>query len=157
MALRFGIGTWQNFSPDANLIDLSDMTDLGYSNDILYFDTADSYFDGAAEITLGQILKRFPRDTYKVSPKCFYTTIQNPTEGLSSSRVKMSLRRSLSNLSLDYVDTYFARRYNANVSVEEIAITFNELIAEGHILPWGISKWPIEKVTDLFICCKKIN
>jgi len=155
MALRLGIGTWQNFSPDANLVDLSDMIDLAYANDIFYFDTADSYFDGAAEIILGQILKRFPRNTYKISTKCFYPTSQNPTGGLSSSRVRSSLRQSLHNLKLDYVDTYFAHRYDVNVSVEEIAITFNELIAEGTILSWGISKWPSEKIIDLFTYCKK--
>lgn len=151
---RLGIGTWQNFCLE-NFSDLVELIDYGYDQKIRYFDTADNYFDGESEKILGLLLKKFPRDSYMVSTKCFHPNARSQIGGLSALHVNHSVNHSLKNINTDYIDVLFAHRFDENESIESTAITFNKLIEEEKILNWGICKWPIDKATLLMDFCKR--
>jgi len=150
---RIGIGTWQNFCLE-NFSDLVELIDFAYDQDIRYFDTADNYFDGESEKILGLLLQKYPRDSYRISTKCFHPNRHNQIGGLSALHVNQSINQSLRNINTDYIDVLFAHRFDENESIERIAITFNELIQQEKILNWGICKWPISKAILLMDFCK---
>jgi aryl-alcohol dehydrogenase-like predicted oxidoreductase len=151
---RLGIGTWQNFYFE-NLSELDGLINYAHEQNIRYFDTSDNYFDGDSEKILGLLLQKFPRDSYKVSTKCFHPNSHSQIGGLSALHVRRSLNQSLKNINTDYIDILFAHRFDENQSIEQIATTFNQLIEEKKILNWGICKWPLDKAAALMDFCDR--
>jgi aryl-alcohol dehydrogenase-like predicted oxidoreductase len=126
---------------------------LAIDRGIQSFDTADSYDDGGAERLLSYLLRGVPRNTYRLSSKCFFSTTLAPLGGLSQAHVKPALEASLKRLNTDYLDVYFAHRDDPSQSVEQIAQTFNHHLTEGLIRHWGICRWAPERVEKLFAFC----
>jgi aryl-alcohol dehydrogenase-like predicted oxidoreductase len=145
----FGVGTWQNFRADTDTRILEKLIETAVDAGIRYFDTADSYDNGTAEIILGKILSNIPRNKFSVGTKCFHPTSEHPIGGLRRSRVRDALERSLDRLGLHRLDVYFAHRYDPDVRIEAVAETFHELIIENKISSWGLCRWPLGAAMNL--------
>ena len=72
--------------------------------EVTFFDTADMYANGAAEIVTGRLLaKLIPREQAVVSIKVFYPTTPGPNgRGLSRKHVMAAIDPSLERLQMDY-------------------------------------------------------
>ena len=57
----------------------------------------------------------------------------------------------------DYVDIYFAHRYDPEVSMEEIVRTFNRLVDSGKVRYWATSEWPMTALQECLAVCEKLN
>ncbi|HDK45416.1 MAG TPA: aldo/keto reductase, partial [Actinobacteria bacterium] len=66
----------------------------------------------------------------------------------SRKHVRESIVESLARLRTDYLDLYFAHRYDDAVSMEEIVTTFSGLVDEGKVLYWGTSEWPPARIAE---------
>jgi aryl-alcohol dehydrogenase-like predicted oxidoreductase len=68
-----------------------------------------------------------------------------------------ALDKSLERLNLDYVDVYYAHRYDASVQMEEIVRTFNNMISKGKILYWATSEWPLDALVECHNVCDQLG
>ena len=119
--------------------------DLG----VVFFDTADIYNKGEAEIAMGKAIKDLRREDVVVATKCFFPMSDNPNDrGLGRKHVIESLHASLRRLQLDYVDLFQYHRYDETVPMEELVRTMDDLVRGGKALYWGVSEWPVSRIVE---------
>lgn len=114
---------------------------------INFFDTANIYGRGRSEEILGAAIKE-RREEVVIASKVFWSFRQPQATGLSRSFVLNELEGSLQRLQTDYIDIYYAHRYDASVSAENILRTFNLAINAGKIRHIGASTmhaWELAK------------
>lgn len=124
---------------------------------INFFDNAEVYADGKAELMMGRVVKRaaWDRRQLVISTKIFQTTKSRgalgpgPNDyGLSRKHVVEGLRASLQRLQMDYVDIVFAHRYDRHTPMEEVVRAFNHVIDKGWALYWGTSEWSADQIWE---------
>lgn len=136
------------------------MVDTAWELGIRSFDTANSYGNGHAEKLMGIALKKYPREEFILSTKVYWPVGNEEipyNKGLSRKHVLWQIDESLKRLQMDYVDLYYAHRYDPEVSMEEIVRTFNDLIRWGKIRYWGTSQWPLEKLEECHQVCVRLG
>ncbi|MFT4873486.1 potassium channel beta subunit family protein [Congregibacter sp.] len=152
-ALSFG--SWVTFDKqvDAELAErlFGTCLDAGVN----FFDNAEGYEAGNAEIVMGKALKALtaPRDSYCVSSKVFFGSRENPKptqQGLSRKHVTEACHQALARLQLDYLDLYFCHRPDPDTPIEETVWAMHNLIAQGKVLYWGTSEWSGEQITAAY-------
>jgi len=55
---------------------------------------------------------------------------------------------SLNRLQTDYIDIYYAHRFDASVSLEETFLAFSDLVRQGKVLYVGISEWTADQIAE---------
>lgn len=120
-----------------------------YESGVNFFDNADMYANGQAEVIMGKAVKDLPREALVISSKVFWPTMPGPNgRGLSRKHVTESINASLKRLGMDYVDLYFCHRYDPDTPIEEVVRVMNDLISQGKILYWGTSEWDAAQVSQ---------
>lgn len=128
--------------------------DLG----IRSFDVSNNYGMGKAEELVGASLGRYPRDEYVVSTKGSWPIGESVYHrGLSRKHILWAIDESLKRMKLDYVDIYYAHRYDPDTPMEEIVRTFNSLISSGKIRYWATSEWPVEALRQCHEVCDRLG
>lgn len=118
------------------------------------FDTSDSYGDTLAETILGRAVKNQSRESFVISTKCFWPTGAGVNErGLSRKHILEACEASLRRLTTDYIDIYFAHRFDPGVPLEETLHAFDDLVRQGKILYVGVSEWTAEQITEAVRIC----
>lgn len=118
--------------------------DLGVN----YFDMADVYGRGEAERCMGRVLAELPRHRLVLSSKVFFPMSDDPNDrGLSRKHIHESIDATLERLGSDYLDLYFAHRFDPGVPLEETVRAFSDLVERGKVLYWGTSEWSAESLT----------
>lgn len=125
---------------------------------INFFDTAEGYSGGKAEVLLGQAFKdlKTKREDLVVTTKLFFGTdgifagkVPTPNAvGLSRKHIIEGTKGSLERLQMDYVDVIFAHRYDDNTPLEEVVRAFSWVIDKGYAFYWGTSEWTADQITD---------
>lgn len=126
---------------------------------INFFDTADVYDDGQAEILLGELITK-KRDEVVISSKCgFPTTGDVSSGGLSRRHIFQALEGSLKRLKTDYVDFYFVHTFDPNTPIEETMRALDDLVQQGKVRYLGVSNWAAWQIaTSIGISrCKYLN
>lgn len=104
---------------------------------INFFDTAEVYSEGKAEIYLGQAFKdlKVRREDIVVSTKLFFGSEgafyakKNPNGvGLSRKHIIEGTKASLKRLQMDYVDVIFAHTFDCEAPLEEVVRAFSWVI-----------------------------
>ena len=154
-----GLGTWVTF---ANQIDdklAEDLVTVAYENGINFFDTAEIYAHGKAEILLGNILhrKKWRRSTYVVCTKLFWGGRAVNECGLSRKHIIEGLNGSLQRLKLDYVDIVMANKFDPDVPIEEVVRAFNFVINQGKALYWAVSRWSNMQIMEACLVAKQLG
>jgi aryl-alcohol dehydrogenase-like predicted oxidoreductase len=113
------------------------------------FDTADVYATGRAEEILGRALSGQRRDSIEIFTKTYYPmyTTGRHNSGLSRKHILESVNGSLKRLATDYVDVYFAHRYDVETPLEETVSAFSDVIRSGKALYMGVSEWTLEQIS----------
>ena len=143
-ALSFG--AWVTFGQQIGDDLAADLMKTAYDGGVNFFDNAEAYAAGRAEIVMGNALKKFawPRDTWCVSSKVFWGphTDRSPTaRGLSRKHVVDACHAALERLQVDYLDLYFCHRPDLETPIGETVAAMSDLIRQGKILYWGTSEW----------------
>lgn len=129
-----------------------------WANGIRSFDVSNNYGFGEAEKLVGQALKKYPREEYVISTKGSWPIGDSPYhKGLSRKHIMWAFEESIERIGLDYIDVYYAHRYDPEVPMEEIVRTFNWLINTGKVRYWATSEWPIEALESCHYICEKLN
>lgn len=144
------LGGWETYgvNDDASKM-VGGIVRTAYDLGINYFDQADVYARGKSEELMGAVLKEFPRHTLVVASKVFWPMSDHVNDrGLSRKHVLESIDGSLKRLGTDYLDIYFAHRYDPDVPMEEIVMAFDQVIRDGKALYWGTSMWPAARIAQ---------
>ncbi len=158
-ALSFG--AWVTFGKQVGDKTARDLLHTAYDAGVNFFDNAETYADGQAEVVMGDILKKsgWPRDTFLVSSKVFFgAEREGPNQvGLSRKHIVEACHAALRRLQVDYLDLYYCHRPDPEVPIEETARAMHDLIIQGKVLYWGTSEWSGANLTEAFAVCEKRN
>jgi voltage-dependent potassium channel beta subunit len=139
---EIALGAWVTFGDQISEKTATDLIHAAYEGGINFFDNADVYANGQAEIIMGKAIADLPREALVLSSKVFSQTMPGPNgRGLSRKHITESVHASLKRLGTDYLDLYFCHRYDPDTSIDEVVYTMDTLIRQGKILYWGTSEW----------------
>ena len=100
---------------------------------ITFFDTADTYSQGASEVATGRLLAKFlTREELVVATKVFMP--MTPGEnggGLSRKHILAAIDASLQRLGMDYVDLYQIHRWDPRTPIEETMGALHDVVRAG--------------------------
>jgi voltage-dependent potassium channel beta subunit len=147
---ELSFGAWVTFAQQIDSKTAEKLMTIAYDSGVNFFDNAEAYASGKAEVMMGDILKRkgWPRDTFVVSSKVFWGGDLPNQEGLSRKHVIEACHAALRRLQVDYLDLYFCHRPDPNTPIEETVRAMSDLIAQGKVLYWGTSEWNAESIRE---------
>jgi voltage-dependent potassium channel beta subunit len=152
------LGSWLTFGNQIEERTAIDLLHLAFDQGINFFDNADVYADGQAEIVMGKAIQGLPREALVISSKVFWPTMPGPNgRGLSRKHVLESVNASLRRLGTDYLDLYFCHRFDPDTPLEELVQTMDILIRQGKVLYWGTSKWEAAQVVQAISVARQAN
>jgi voltage-dependent potassium channel beta subunit len=153
---ELSLGSWITFGSTIGLTESKELIKIAVENGINFFDTAEEYKGGGAELLLGEALKGYPREQLVVATKIFWGGGKGPNDvGLSRKHLIEGTRQSLKRLQLEYIDLLFCHRPDPHTPLEETAAAMNFLIEKGDILYWGTSEWSQEEILAICAICKE--
>ncbi len=147
---EIALGAWVTYGDTVHDKEvIAEIVKIAYEGGVNFFDNADIYARGKAEEIMGEILADYPRHTLVLSSKTYWPMSKDVNDhGLSRKHIRESITKSLRRFDTDYLDLYFAHRYDQNVPMEEIVTSFSGLVDEGKILYWGTSEWPASRLAE---------
>jgi voltage-dependent potassium channel beta subunit len=143
-------GAWVTFGRQVDDGTAEACMRLAYDKGINFFDNAEVYADGEAEVVMGRILKKlgWGRDTFLVSSKVFWGGDLPNQSGLCRKHVMEACEAALRRLQVEYLDLYFCHRPDPNTPIEETVRAMNTLIEQGKVLYWGTSEWSAAQIQE---------
>jgi len=148
---EISLGAWVTFGSQVDEDTSIELIQAAYEAGVNFFDNADIYANGQAELVMGKALKSMPREALVISSKVFWPTMSGPNgRGLSRKHIIESVNSSLKRLGTDYVDLYFCHRFDPDTPIDEIVFTMDTLVRQGKILYWGTSEWRAWQVSAAF-------
>jgi len=119
----------------------SRLVDISLEHGINFFDTANVYSAGAAEIVLGKAIKD-RRHKMIISTKAGFAMGEGPNEkGSSRYHLTKALEDSLKRLATDYIDLYFMHGFDPGTPVEETLSTLDGFVKSGKVRYIGSSNF----------------
>jgi voltage-dependent potassium channel beta subunit len=140
---ELSLGAWVTYGGQVGEDVATKCMSKAYELGVNFFDNAEAYAHGNAEVVMGNIIKKlgWKREDIVISSKVFWGG-QGPNDhGLSRKHIYEACRRSLRRLQLDYVDLYFCHRPDPETPIEETVRAMDDLVHQGLVLYWGTSEW----------------
>jgi voltage-dependent potassium channel beta subunit len=154
-------GAWVTFGNQVGGDVARDLMHAAYAAGVNFFDNAEGYADGQAEVVMGNIFKQsgWRRGSYVVSTKLYFGAEHDgPNEmGLSRKHLVEGCHASLRRLQLDHIDLLFCHRPDPETPLFETARAMHDLIVQGKVLYWGTSEWTAEQIEEVCKLCEKAN
>jgi len=149
-ALSFG--SWVTFGSQADVDQALEMMTIAYEAGVNFFDNAEVYHDGTAEIIMGKVIKRagWERKDLVLSTKIFWGGEGPNKRGLSYKHIIEGVNDSLDRMQLSYVDLLFAHRPDIHTPMEETVRAMNHVINQGKAFYWGTSEWSAQQITEAY-------
>ena len=150
-------GSWVTFSFQVDTALATEMLKIAYDSGVNFFDNAEAYASGEAEIIMGEALKKlgFTRDTYCISSKAFWGG-QLPTQrGLCAKHLTDACNAALQRLQVDYLDLFFCHRPDPETPIEETVRSMHTLVIQGKIIYWGTSEWEASQIEEAYQIAEK--
>ncbi|MFW5714568.1 MAG: potassium channel beta subunit family protein [Brevefilum sp.] len=145
---ELSLGAWVTYGTQFGVDEAKEIMAAAFEAGVNFFDNAEAYANGQAEIIMGKALKElgWSRKDYIVSTKIFWGGDGPNDKGLSYKHIIEGVNNSLKRLQLDYVDLLFAHRSDPETPIEETVFAFNQVIREGKAFYWGTSEWSAAEV-----------
>jgi len=141
---NIGLGSLKAFSSEDCELN-EELVTLAFENGINFFDISEPFTSKRAEMELGRILKKkgWSRRQFVVCSKVYWDKTEE--KALSRKEIIESVKDSLKNLQLDYIDLLIVHKNDPNCPLEEVLRAMDFLINSGQIMYWGTAKWtPVE-------------
>ncbi len=150
-------GSWITFAKQLDANAIREFMHVGFDHGINFFDTAEGYAHGEAEVLMGKALKDFRREDVVISTKLFWGGNGPNDTGLSRKHLLEGTRNSLRRLQLDYVDLLFCHRPDADTPIEETVLAMDYLVRQGYVLYWGTSEWKAKDIESAFKIAEQLG
>merc|ERR1712110_1298704 len=99
--------------------------------------------------------KGWSRRQFVVSTKVYWDKTEQ--KALSRKEIIESVRDSLKNLQLDYIDLLIVHKNDPNCPLEEVLRAMNHLINSGQIMYWGTAKWSPVEIFETFSMARTLH
>merc|ERR1719300_2229009 len=144
-----GLGSLKAYSSEDSELN-EELVSLAFENGINFFDISEPFTSKRAEVELGRIIKKkgWSRRQYVVSTKVYWDKTEE--KALSRKEIIESVRDSLENLQLEYIDLLVIHKNDPNCPLEEVLRAMSYLINTGQILYWGTAKWSPVEIFETF-------
>lgn len=154
---ELSFGSWITFGKQIKLPDIKILMHTAFDHGINFFDNAESYAHGEAELLMGIAIKEFRREDLVLSTKIFWGGNGPNDTGLSRKHLMEGTKNSLKRLQLDYIDLLFCHRPDPHTPIEETVLAMDALVRGGYAFYWGTSEWSVEQLAEAFYFAEKLN
>ena len=139
---EISLGAWVTFGNQIEEQAAIDLIRAAYEEGVNFFDNADMYSNGQAEVVMGKAIRDLPREALVISSKVFWPTMPGPNgRGLSRKHISESINATLRRMHLDYIDLYFCHRFDPDTPLEETMGALDSAVRQGKALYVGISSY----------------
>lgn len=137
------LGAWVTYGGQVGEEVAEQCMKAAYDAGVNFFDNAEAYARGNAEIVMGNVLKRmgWRRESYIVSTKIFWGGDGPNDRGLSYKHIVEGVNNALRRLQLEYVDLVFCHRPDPDTPIEETVRAMDLIVRQGKAFYWGTSEW----------------
>jgi voltage-dependent potassium channel beta subunit len=146
----FSIGSWVTFGGQQDMDTSKQCLLAAFEAGVNFFDNAEAYAGGQAEVVVGEVLKDLKRSDLVISSKVFWGGEGPNDVGLNRKHVTEACHAALKRLQTDYLDLYFCHRPDPDTPILETLRAMHALIQQGKVLYWGTSEWTPEQLTTAF-------
>jgi voltage-dependent potassium channel beta subunit len=140
---ELSLGAWVTYGGQVGEDVARECMLAAYEAGVNFFDNAEAYAGGKAEIVMGNVIKKlgWRREDIVVSTKLFWGGEGPNDTGLSHKHIVEGMNNALRRLQVDYVDLVFCHRPDPNTPIEETVRAMDILIKQGKAFYWGTSEW----------------
>ncbi len=149
----FSLGSWVTYGKQVGDDRASQCLKTAYDAGVNFFDNAEAYAGGQAEVVVGAFLSDLRRESFVVSSKVFWGGDGPNDRGLSRKHVVEACHAALKRLRVDYLDLYYCHRPDPDTPVRETCQAMDTLIRQGKVLYWGTSEWTAEQLSEAYAAC----
>lgn len=153
---NIGLGSLKAFSSDDCELN-EELVSLAFDSGINFFDISEPFSSKRAEVELGRIIKKrgWGRRQYAVCTKVYWD--KTDEKALSRKEIIESVRDSLENLQLEYIDVLVIHKNDPNCPLEEVLRAITYLVNTGKILYWGTAKWTPVEIFETFSMARTLS
>jgi len=140
---ELSLGAWVTYGEQVGQDVAEQCMVAAYEEGVNFFDNAEGYASGNAEIVMGKVFKKlgWRREDIVVSTKIFWGGEGPNDTGLSHKHIIEGVNNALRRLQMDYVDLVFCHRPDPNTPIEETVRAMDIVIKQGKAFYWGTSEW----------------
>lgn len=152
-------GAWVSFGNQVDLKEAKVLLSLLRDFGVNYFDNAEVYANGQAEVIMGKAIKElgWRRSDIVISTKLFWGGQGPNDKGLSRKHIIEGIMKSLKRLDMDYVDILFCHRPDVSTPIEETVRAMNYVIQQGWAFYWGTSEWNARQITEAWEVANRLG
>ena len=145
---ELSLGAWVTYGSQVDEKGAFDCMSAAYEAGVNFFDNAEAYGHGQAEITMGNVLQRagWRRESLVISTKIFWGGDGPNDKGLSHKHVIEGVHAALKRLKVEYVDLAFCHRPDPDTPIDETVRAWDILIRQGKVFYWGTSEWAAQDI-----------
>jgi len=153
---NIGLGSLKAFSSEDCQMN-EDLVTLAFDNGINFFDISEPFTSARAEVELGRIIQKkgWSRRQFVVSTKVYWDKTEE--KALSRKEIIESVKDSLKNLQLDYIDLLIVHKNDPSCPLEEVLRAMTFLINQGQIMYWGTAKWSPVEIFETFSMARSLQ
>jgi voltage-dependent potassium channel beta subunit, animal len=142
------LGAWVTYGGQVGEQVAEECMTAAYEAGVNFFDNAEGYAEGNAEIVMGNVIKKkgWRREDLVISTKIFWGGKGPNDTGLSHKHVIEGVNNALKRFQLDYVDLVFCHRPDPNTPIEETVRAMDQVIKQGKAFYWGTSEWSAAEI-----------
>ncbi|MDR0271261.1 aldo/keto reductase family protein [Paenibacillus sp.] len=146
---EISLGSWLTYGGYVERENAVNSIKAAYDLGINFFDTANVYEKGAAEVLVGETLKAYPRESYVLATKAYWPMGDGPNDrGLSRKHIMEQAHASLKRLNHDYVDIFYCHRHDPETPLDEALRAIDDLVRQGKVLYVGVSEWQASQIAE---------
>ncbi|HEX2549779.1 MAG TPA: aldo/keto reductase [Gammaproteobacteria bacterium] len=154
---EIGFGSWITFAKQLGASQVLEFMHIAFDNGVNFFDNAEGYAHGEAEILMGKAFKEFRREDLVISTKIFWGGNGPNDTGLSRKHLIEGTKNSLKRLQLDYVDLLFCHRPDPDTTIEETVLAMDYLVRNNYAMYWGTSEWSVAQIENAYQIAEKLG
>lgn len=145
---ELSLGAWVTYGEQVGQDVAEQCMVAAYEEGVNFFDNAEGYASGNAEIVMGKVFKKlgWRREGIVVSTKIFWGGEGPNDTGLSHKHIIEGVNNALRRLQMDYVDLVFCHRPDPNTPIEETVRAMDIVIKQGKAFYWGTSEWSAAEI-----------
>lgn len=146
------LGAWVTYGGQVGEEVAFECMKAAYEAGVNFFDNAEAYANGNAEIVMGNVIKKagWKRSDLVISSKIFWGGRGPNDTGLSRKHIIEGAHAALNRLQMEYVDLLFCHRPDRETPIEETVRAMNTLIEQGKVFYWGTSEWSAQQITEAY-------
>lgn len=154
---EIAFGSWITFGKQIDISMVKKLMHTAFDGGVNFFDNAESYAHGEAEILMGLAAREFRREDLVISTKIFWGGTGPNDTGLSRKHLIEGTKNSLRRLRLEYVDLLYCHRPDPHTPIEETVLAMDALVRAGYAFYWGTSEWSADQIQHAFDIAEKLN